>query len=109
MLKTAHEGKRRFESVRIYYEGSNQSVAVYRSGFMRQLVIWNCPRTNVNAVTLGAEDSPLYIPYDCPIAIRDAASETMRIDGARKLNVAASGNNVMTSITYISHYNASQV
>lgn len=108
MLKTAHEGKRRFESVRNYYEGSNESVVVYRSGYMRQLTIWNCPRNKVNAVTLDAEDAPLYIPYDCPIAIRDAASETMRIDGARKLNVAASGNNVMTSVTYVAHYNSSQ-
>ena len=103
------DGARRYESSRTYYTGSNVSITVYRSGYMRQLYIWNCPRATVNSITLDTEDEPLAIPYDAVITIRDASPEPFRIDGARKLTVGATGNNVMGSITYISHYNASKV
>ena len=109
MLNTPHEGKRRFETSKTYYTGSNVSITVYRSGYMRQLYIWNCPRATVNSITLDTVDEPLAVPYDAVITIRDASPEPIRIDGARTLNVGATGNNVMGSITYISHYNASRV
>ena len=103
------DGARRYESSRTYYTGSNVSVTVFRSGYMRQLYIWNCPRATVNSITLDTVDEPLALPYDTVISIRDASPEPLRIDGGRNLVVGTSGNNVMTSITYISHYNASQV